>query len=395
MSEEFTQNPEVFTRQYEAAIKRAIASGNTPYTPGALARAYNQVTKQQRESVNQETNRIFQKQTGVMRKLEQSNKDLRLRRQWLRIRDIVVARRFELYGKKTDLSHRWAVYQVDMNKRMFEIDVEDRNSQAPVIQPHVTRLIFSRGTVPAGFTLTMESFGSFDRWRVTWDSNARLTGNLNWQFVNVVLFPGSFGSEWRSKSQRDRLARQKEVQRQMRVLRTPLKQLGGRTPLEVMSLPPGNYEVKGQGFMTVWNDYIYYQRLSDHKDTNEALRWFLRRHVILPMATTLNSRQQSGLLKQALVASVLTMRGGAKLRNYGGSSPTLTGQAKTLGGIAANKSLEELASDQTKVKKGKADLLSIVSDKVQTPREKDAQDTVNRLARSKRTDGLKLLYPVR
>ena len=166
---------------------------------------------------------------------------------------------------------------------------------------------------------------------ISWQASVSNLGSvLNWRFINVVLYPDSFGASWRAKSQRDRVARQEEVQRQLRIYNTPNQQLGGRTPCEVMQLRPGNYEVKGQGFMTVWKDYIYFQKLSDHEDTNEALRWFLRRDIALPMAISLNSRQQNGLYKQALVATVLSMNGGFKLRPNGGPNSSLMKQAKAL-----------------------------------------------------------------
>ena len=387
------KNPREFSRKYAAEIRRAIDSADVPYEPGAMDRAFHQVPRHQRESVNQETNRIFQQRTGVRRSLNQSKEDEKLRRQWLRIRDVVMSRRFDLYGKKTDIRHRWAIYQVNLGQNMFEIDIENREKDAPVIQPHVTHLIFSKGTVPAGFNLTMESRSGFDRWRVTWKSTVNLAASLNWQFVNAIMFPQSFGSEWRAKSQRDRVIRQKEVLRQIRVLNTPNKQLGGRTPAEVMKLPEGNYEVKGQGFITVWKDYIYFQSLSSHEDTNEAIRWFLRRRVSLPMAISINSRQQSGLYKEALAASFLTLRGGFKLRPNGGPSPSLLKQAKKFGEMGIKKSLSELESDQQKAVNGKSGIMSIVREKVKTRTEREAQSDVDRLA-NVRPGVLKVLRPI-
>ena len=76
------KNAEAFSKQYEDALKRAVASSNTPYEPGTLARYYNSVPKHMRESVNQEANRIFAKLTGITRPLSKSAKDEKPRRQW-------------------------------------------------------------------------------------------------------------------------------------------------------------------------------------------------------------------------------------------------------------------------------------------------------------------------
>ena len=61
-----------------------------PYIPGPEARRYQQLSEAQRKVVDRRIARIFEKRTGVKRKLD-PDKDTDLVRKWLRIRDEVMS----------------------------------------------------------------------------------------------------------------------------------------------------------------------------------------------------------------------------------------------------------------------------------------------------------------
>lgn len=63
-----------------------------PYVPGAASRAYARLSSRERAAVARETDRRFRTETAIRRQLR-SPGDLPLIRQWLRIRDGVLARR--------------------------------------------------------------------------------------------------------------------------------------------------------------------------------------------------------------------------------------------------------------------------------------------------------------
>lgn len=61
-----------------------------PYIPGIWAKKYEQLSRQRKDSVIFEVNRIFKDQTGIKRKLD-PKKDKEMIRIWLRIRDDVMS----------------------------------------------------------------------------------------------------------------------------------------------------------------------------------------------------------------------------------------------------------------------------------------------------------------
>jgi len=75
-----------------------------PYTPGALSEIYRNLDQSTRKEIDAEVDKVFVAKTGVRRKLDETDmKDRLLVRQWLLIRDAVVAAwRFEQLEKRSN-----------------------------------------------------------------------------------------------------------------------------------------------------------------------------------------------------------------------------------------------------------------------------------------------------
>lgn len=83
-----------------------------PYVPGRVAREYHRLPRSIRESVNRETDRLFQEETSVTRPLNPSGPaDLELRRTWLRTRDKVMGKLDELLQEEIDRDKRESVLE--------------------------------------------------------------------------------------------------------------------------------------------------------------------------------------------------------------------------------------------------------------------------------------------
>lgn len=375
------QDPATFNRLYEGAIVRAVESAHLPYKPGVLARYYDQLRPEHRESVNEEVNRIFRQRTGVTKKLD-PKRDKREVRQWLRLRDVVVARRVELRGVAHDIEHRWALRQVNLQRNMFEIDIDGRDEEAPVIQPAVVSLIFQRGKLPKGFQLNSWAEGDHDVWRITWDGKVNLAQHLNWRFVNVVCFPKSFDDKWRAKSKVDRQKMLEGRLRRLAELHQPMAELGGWTQWDILQLPKGNYEIRGVCFVSNIGDLVWIEALSRDEKHNEAIRWFLRRDVWLPRALSINSKQQNGLYKQALAGSIIALSAGVRMRSHGAKikphgslNQSSAQQQNTIGNTARRRTFKEMSKDRSN-----PDLISIMQERVTSTSEREAQSTVDMLA---------------
>lgn len=312
---------------FDDALPRAL-NDRGPYHPGSESRLYERWPKNTQTSVNQEVNFLFRKHLGLSRELD-PKRDLLLVRAWLRVRDLVVSRRLAYRGQHIGISHRWAIYAVDLKRNMFEIDIMHSDTYAPVIHPIVALLLFRKGYVPKGVVLTKETFDKFDRWRIEWKPGVNIANELYFNFCVALTVPENYGEQWRQKRLAERFLLQVQHVRRLIWYFTPKKWLGGRSPSSLSKLRPGPYEVKGQGFLSITSRDFTFKPYSDMENQNEGIRWFLRHGVDIFNAVVLQERQQKGLLRQALTASVLIMSPGLKLRPYGPAAQRMAEKVTT------------------------------------------------------------------
>jgi hypothetical protein len=203
------------------------------------------------------------------------------------------------------VTFRWALYQVDLSHRLFEIEVEP-----PMTAEHlIIKLIFNRIPIPNGVSLKSTLGVGVERWTVQWDRGEFWTmlASLNSRFQNFVVNSTEYGAGWRARARRDRITRQLREIEQLVWWSFPQERFGGRSTNELWELKNGAYEIIGQGFLWLGEDgtrgrKLEFHSLVDDEQLNQDLRWYLERGTSVSEAVALRTRRWNRIAAQTIVA---------------------------------------------------------------------------------------------